>query len=121
MEDTGDMGDFGCDPVVERRGESCMGREPRQPAQCANPPLGVHNVGHWVLPGCPPLFSLSDVAFVTLRWVFRRLLWQWMWNMGAGGVGGLAVHWWHMDMETQAGKTLFPHPRTNWCQGLDAK
>ena len=34
-----------------------MGPKPRQPAQCANPPLGVGSAGQWVLPRCPPFFG----------------------------------------------------------------
>ena len=34
-----------------------MGPEPRQPAQCANPPLGACSARQWVLPRCPPFFE----------------------------------------------------------------
>ena len=37
-----------------------------------------------------------------------------------GGGGGLAAHKGGMDMETPAGKTRVPHPRTYWFRVLDA-
>ena len=55
-----------------------------QPPQCANLPLGAGSVAQWVLPRCP-LFSAPEVAYITLRWAFRRLLRHRIRNKGAGG------------------------------------
>ena len=55
-----------------------------------------------------PHFSSREVAYITLRWAFRRLLWQRIRNKGAGG-----AHRGGMGMEAPAAKAPVPHPRTN--------
>ena len=50
-------GGFGCDSVVEGGGRPCLGPEPRQLAQCANPVVGGGRAGQSVLCRCPPFFG----------------------------------------------------------------
>ena len=53
----GGGGGFGCDPVVEGGGMPCLGPQPGQVAQRADPLLGARGAGQWVLPRCPPFFE----------------------------------------------------------------
>ena len=53
----GGGGGFGCDSVVDGGSWPCVGREPRQPAPRADPPLGAMSARQWVLPRCPPFFE----------------------------------------------------------------
>ena len=69
-----------------------------------------------------PLFSSPDVAYVTCARHFAVFCGTGSGTrLGWGGWGGASGTQGGMDMETPAGKTLVPHPRTNWCRGLDAK
>ena len=62
-----------------------MGHQPRQRARSANLALGAgSNSGY--SPDAP-LFSAPDVAHVTVRWAFRRLLRHRIRNTGGGGEG----------------------------------
>ena len=66
-----------------------------------------------------PLFSSPEVAYITLRWAFRRLLRHHIRNKGEGG-GGLAARNAGMSMEGPAGKSPIPRLRTNRGSGFDA-
>ena len=60
------------------------------------------------------LFTSANMAYVTLCWAFHHFLRHRIRNKG------VAVQRGSMDMETPAGKSPVPHPRTDWCRGLDA-
>ena len=50
MEDVGGGGVLVGTPWLRGDSRPCMGPEPHQLAQCANPPPGAGNTGQWVLP-----------------------------------------------------------------------
>ena len=104
----GGAGGFGCDPWVEGGGRPCMGREPSQLAQRANPPLGAGSTGHWLLPQCPPFFDAQG-AIITMGSAFRRLLRHRIRNKGAkGGPGSTQGGAW--AWKPLPGKLVSPFP-----------
>ena len=89
LEDAG-VGAFGCDPVVEGTGRPCVGPVPRRKQNVLTPPPPrVQAALESGYPSDARLFLLPDVAYITMRWSFRRYLRHRMWNKGPGGGGGV--------------------------------